>query len=211
MRLALEYVAAFLDCDGSISIVHSRRPNRTRDEYYAKINFYSQNLGVLYEIRDIVGGAITPPNTSMVHTLQLSPRSSIAAAKMLSPYLRIKQEQGFTVLELEKLNRSSKKIGKRYEKGGHEPVSDEVFAQRITLCQKTQFLNHKDAQAFRTNRVKSVELSTGETMPSQAAEGKGSAEGVTTREVSPNDNPLQETPARKGRDSLSSAISRSIQ
>lgn len=210
MRLALEYIAGFLDCDGSIVIVESRRTNR-RTEYYAKINFYSQNLGVLHEIRDVVGGAITPPNTSMVHTLQLSPRTSIAAAKTLSPYLRIKREQAFTVLELQKVNRSNKKIGKRYGKGGQEPVSDEVFDQRIALCQKMRSLNHSDSQAFRTNRVNSVKLSTGETIPSQAAEGEDSAEGVTTRGVSPNNNPLHETPTRKGRDSLSSASSRTIQ
>lgn len=210
MRLTLEYIAGFLDCDGSIVIVEGRRKNR-RTEYYAKINFYSQNLGVLYEIQEVVGGAITPPNTSMVHTLQLSPRASIAASEMLYPYLRIKRGQALTVMELERVNQSSEKIGKKYGRGGREPVSDEIFAQRIALCQKIRALNHVDSQAFRTNRVNSVKLSAGETIPSQAAAGEDSAEGVTTRVVSPNNNLPQETPARKGRDSLSSAHSCTIQ
>ena len=50
-------------------------------------------------------------------------------------------------------------------------------------------------------RVNSVELSQ-ETIPSQAAEGEGSAEGVTTRSVSPNNNRSQECPTGNGRDSL---------
>jgi hypothetical protein len=211
MRLALEYIAAFLDCDGSICIVHSRRQNR-RDEYYAKANFYSQNLDVLYEIRDIIGGKITPPNTGMVHTLQLSPKTTIAALKVLLPYLRIKREQALTVLELEKVNRSVKKVGRVGNiHGGQEPVPDYIFEQRIALCDKIRCLNHKDSQAFRKNRVKSGEPSEGEAIPSQATEGIGSVEGVTTREVSPNNNPLHETPTGNGRDSLSSVYSCTIQ
>jgi hypothetical protein len=68
-----------------------------------------------------------------------------------------------------------------------------------------------NVKAFRKNREKSVKLSRGETIPSQAIEGISSMEGVTTRLVSPNDNPIQEPPARKGRDSLSNAISSAVQ
>jgi hypothetical protein len=114
-------------------------------------------------------------------------------------------------MELDKLNKSFTRVGKRYGRGGQEPIPQSLFDQRMVLCKRVRELNHKDSQAFRKNRDNSVKLSTGETMPSQAVEGEGSTEGVTTREVSPNNNPLHETPARKGRDSLASAISRSIQ
>ena len=211
MRLALEYIAAFLDCDGSIVIVQSRRKDR-RAEYYPKINFYSQNLEVLKDIQETVGGSITPPNRSlMVYTLQMSPRSSVSTAKILAGYLRIKREQALTVVEFDKLNRSERRVGKKSGLGGREPVSDEIYNQRIALCERMRELNHKDSQAFRTNRVKSGETSKGEAILSQAAEGEGSAEGATTRVVSPNNNPPQETPARKGRDSLSSAHSPTVQ
>ena len=212
MRLAPEYIAGFLDCDGCISVVHSRQPKLKRDEIYPKINFYSQNLEVLNDIQEIVGGKITPRcNALAVYVLQLGPKATVSTIKMLLPYLRIKKEQALTILELDKLNKSYTRIGKRYGLGGQEPVPQSIYDQRMAICIRVRELNHRDSQAFRKNRVNSVELSTGETMPSQAAEGKGSAEGVTIRSVSPNNNPIQERPARKGRDDLSSAISRNIQ
>ena len=66
------------------------------------------------------------------------------------------------------------------------------------------------AEAINDNRVNSVEpfvpksewleniypivFAKPKTIPSQAAPGNGSAEGVTTRRVSPNNNPAHERP-----------------
>lgn len=206
MRLSLEYIAGFLDCDGTIVVVRSRRQNRgLRDEFYGKAMFYSQNLAVLHDISETIGGKVTPPNTTMVHVLQLSTKVTVAALRLLAPFLRIKREQALLVIQLAEIKAERKKIGKQYGLGGSEPMAEEEYAKRIALHNQVCDLNHEDSRAFRTNRVNSGKLSGNETILSQAAEGKGSAEGATTRSVSPNNNPIHEPPARKGRDSLSSA------
>jgi hypothetical protein len=211
MRLDLAYVAAFLDCDGSLTI-YRRKRDVGGYNYSPKINFYSQNLGVLYDIRDTIGGEVTPPSMALdVNVLQLSIQEAVAAANLLLPYLRIKKEQALLMIEYQKAVLSTPRIGKRSGKGGGVRLSDEVLAQRHQFYLRMQELNASDPQAFRTNRVNSVKARSRVT-PSQAAVGEvGTAEGVTTREVSPNNNPLHEPPARKGRHSLDSADAKSIQ
>lgn len=204
MRLSLAYVAAFLDCDGSISIYRRERPGRA-DSYGAKINFYSQNLSVLQDIKETVGGEITPPNFSLdVFTLQLAPKGALAAAKVLVPVLRIKREQALLLIEFQNSVNATRRVGNRSGKVGAGFLPESVFENRRVFYVKMQELNAKDSQAFRTNRDNSVKAPQGVT-PSQAVEGEGSTEGVTTREMSPNNNSLHETPARKGRHSLGSA------
>jgi hypothetical protein len=204
MRLTLEYIAGFLDCDGSISIVHSKRPKLKRDEIYPKVNFYSQNLEVLQDIQETIGGALTPQcKTLDVYVLQLPPKVAVETLRVLAPYLRIKKQQALLVLEMNEINHSYKRINR--------VVPDSIFNKRIECRDKMRELNHKDGKAFRTNRENSVKLSLGETIPSQAVVGVDITEGVTTRLVSPNNNPIQEPPTRKGRDSLSSESSQVIQ
>ena len=65
-------------------------------------------------------------------------------------------------------------------------------------------------RAFRTNWVNSGNPSMSEAILSQAAADIGTAEGATASLVSSNNNPDQERPARKGRDSLSSAVDTAI-
>jgi hypothetical protein len=211
MRLDLAYIAAFLDCDGSLCIYRAKR-DVGGFNYRPKINFYSQNLSVLHDIRDTIGGEIAPPNMSLdVHVLQLSIQEAVAAANLLLPYLRIKREQALLMIEYHKAVLATPRTGRRSGKGGSVRLSDEVLAQRHEFYLRMQELNANDPQAFRTNRVNSVEARSRVT-PSQAAVGEvDTAEGVTTREVSPNNNPLHEPPARKGRHSLDSADAKSIQ
>jgi hypothetical protein len=172
---------------------------------------YSQNLGVLEDIRETIGGVMTPLHrTSCVHTLQFSPKQTVAALRQLQPFLRIKREQALLVIALHKQISSTKQIGKRSGLGGSVKLDDSVYEERESMYLQMKALNHKDAEAFRTNRVKSVEAPGGVT-PSQATEGEGSVEGVTTRQVSPNNNPVQEDAARKGRHSLSSKVAATIQ
>jgi hypothetical protein len=210
MCLELAYIAGFLDCDGTIVIVRATRGGNEGFRYYGKICFYSQNLSVLRDIQAEVGGNI-PPVQIDVYMLQLCPRETVVALKRLSPYLRIKREQAETVIELHRMiDATHHPRNKGLGGGGAKRLDESVYAARQVLYERMRELNHKDSKAFRTNRVNSVELLNGETIPSQAAEGEGSAEGVTTREVSPNNNPLHEPPARKGRDSLSSTDSAKV-
>lgn len=195
MNLELAYIAAFLDCDGTIVIMGSKRKTKgcgERVEHYPKAMFYSQNLSVLHEIQAVIGGKVTPPNNGPdVYVLQLAPVATVECLRKLMPFLRIKREQGLLALELHKLVKS-KKFGR------WNPITPEQLALRESMRIRMQELNHKDAVSFRSHRsnwVNSVKPSSEEAIPSRAAGGTVPAEGVTAREVSPNDNPLQERPA----------------
>ena len=124
------------------------------------------------------------------------------------PYLIIKKEQAKRVLILQETIRNTKKIGNRIS-GGGTFLADSIYDAREAIYQEVKFLNKVDSQAFRTNRMKSVEAPEG-VIPSQAEDGQEnlleSSEGVTTSSLSPNNNASHESPARKGRDSLSSTI-----
>ena len=205
MRLELAYIAAFLDCDGTVVIVRAARGGNEGYRYYGKLCMYSQNLAVLEDIRETIGGEVTPLHrTSLVHVLQLSPTATVAALKLLHPYLRIKREQALVVIALHEQIDKTPKTSYRDGKPGRSRLPEVVYEQRHELYLKVRTLNRKDSEAFRTNRDKSANPFSRKATPSQAAVGQGAAEGVTTREVTPK-NPLQETPARKGRHSLSSA------
>ena len=211
MRLSLEYIAAFLDCDGTIVITRSNRGISGGIRHYGKICMYSQNLAVLEDIRETIGGVITPlHHTSLVYTLQFSPKQTLSALHQLQPFLRIKREQALLVIALHKQIAATKKIGKRYGLGGGMKLDASVYEQREAMYLQMKEHNRKDAKALRTNRVNSVKAPGGVT-PSQAEAGEDSAEGVTTRGVSPNNNLPHEDATRKGRHSLSNTVAGTIQ
>lgn len=204
MRLSYEYIAGFLDCDGTVVVVRAKRDGNQGYRYYGKICFYSQNIQVLEDIKETIGGSVAKPVID-VFQLQVGPRDTVAALKVLVPHLRIKREQALVVLKLhEMIAATSHPRNRGIGKGGAARMSDSVYADRHALYLRVRELNHVDSEAFRKNRENSVKTPQG-VIPSQAAEGEGSAEGVTTSSLSPNDNANQETPTRKGRDSLSSA------
>jgi|GEM_PF-5597208 len=202
MRLSLEYVAGFLDCDGTVIVTKANQGKRPR--YYGKIMFYSQNLTALESVKDTVGGKIWAGYG--VYRLQLSPRETVAALSVLMPHLIIKKEQAKRVLILHEQIRGTVRVGNRVS-GGSEFLSDSIYDLRESIYQEVKFLNKVDSQAFRKNRMNSVETPEG-AIPSRAKDGQGnlldSLEGVTTSLLSPNNNASQESPARKGRDSLNS-------
>ncbi len=204
MRLGYEYIAAFLDCDGTVVIVCAARGGNEGSRYYGKICFYSQNFQVLKDIQETIGGKIPPPSLA-VFMLQLSPRETLEALKNLVPYLRIKREQALLVLKLHEMITATPKLRNRTSKGGMARLPESVYEARRALYLRVSELNHVDSEAFRKNRVNSVNTPEG-AIPSQAAAASDSAEGVTTSRVSANNNPDQECPARKGRDSLSSTV-----
>lgn len=213
MRLELAYVASFLDCDGTVVIVASNRKRKKTGEgyveYYAKAVFYNQNLGVICDLQETIGGAISPPNPSLDNfCLQLAPKATVLCLKRILPYLRIKREQALLALQLHKQISSSKRVSAhRLGTGGGHHLRDGVKEERRMLCERMRALNAKDAaefRAFRTNWVNSGKPSMSEAILSQAAKDNGFAEGATASLVSSNNNLDQERPARKGRDSLSS-------
>jgi hypothetical protein len=204
MRLGCEYIAGFLDCDGTVVVVRAARGGNEGFRYYGKICFYSQNLQVLKNIQETVGGKIPPPSLA-VFMLQLSPRETVKALKVLIPYLQIKKEQALLVVKLHEMIDSTPKLRNRTGMGGMARLPESVYEARHVMYLRVSELNHVDSEAFRKNRENSVKPSGEEATPSQAAAANDSAEGVTTSQVSANNNPGHETPTRKGRHSLSSA------
>lgn len=208
MRLGIEYIAAFLDCDGTVVIVKAKKKDWS-PSYYGKVCFYSQNLAVLEDIKETVGGSIPPIPSGDVFNLQLNTRETLACLRLVLPYLRIKREQALTVFALHDLiNSQPRQRAKRHGLGGSLKHDQSVLDAREAIYLKIRELNKRDSRAFRTNRLNSAEVPGGIT-PSQATAGEeptlfDSVEGVTATGVSPNDNPLHEEPARKGRHSLSS-------
>jgi len=201
MRLELPYIAAFLDCDGCITSTRASRGNG-QYRYYGVVCFASQNRMILEAIQSELGGNIGL--TGLVYQLQLPPLKAVAAIKKLLPYLRIKKVQGEMVLALhEHIDKHKKST--RPEHFHHALV----WTEREQIHNAIHALNHADSiaiRAHRTNRVNSAKASGDDVTLSQAVEGEvGSTEGATTRGVSPNNNPLHERPARKGRHSLSNA------
>jgi hypothetical protein len=208
MKLGTEYIAAFIDCDGTVGITKVKYDGKSRqaDQYYSRVMCYSQNLGVLQEIQEVVGGTICRPVSHGTYNLQLAPRDSAACLELVLPYLRIKRQQGELALRLvAQIKRTSIK-GRRDANGKHLVTPKEVTAEREAMFLEMKRLNHEDSRLFKENRVNSVKALK-KVIPSQAVAGKGATEGVTTREASPNSNPPQECPASEiaGRDSLSSA------
>jgi hypothetical protein len=204
MRLEIAYIAAFLDCDGTVCVVRAARGGNEGYRYYGKACFYSQCLSVLKDIQGEVGGTI-PPLCSDVYQLQLSPRDTVAMLKLVTPYLRIKREQALAVLQLHEMIAGTHHARNRSGKGGMAKLPQSVYDARHAIYSRVCELNHEDSRVLRTNRVNSVKAPGGVT-PSQAAAANDSAEGVTTREMSANNNSLHEDPARKGRHSLDSTV-----
>jgi len=207
MRLELPYIAAFLDCDGCITSTRALRVNG-RHQYYGVVCFASQNRKILEGIQSELGGYIGI--TGLVYQLQLSPKKAVTALKKLIPYLRIKKAQAEMVLVLhEHIDKHKKST--RPEHFHHALV----WLEREKIHNAIHALNHADSiaiRAYRTNRVNSGEASSDDVILSQAVEGEtGSTEGATTREMSPNNNSLHETPARKGRYSLGNAETTIVQ
>lgn len=207
MRLELPYIAAFLDCDGSVTITKASRPNG-QYRYYGVACFASQNRKILEAIQCEVGGNLGI--TGIVYQLHLPPQKAVAALKRLLPFMRIKRAQAEMVIALHDhidMHRRNARPRKFH--------NEWIWTERKQMWAAIHALNHADSQAiraYRTNRVNSGKASGDDVILSQAVEGEiGSTEGATTRGVSPNNNPLQECPARKGRYSLSNAETTIIQ
>jgi len=204
MRLSCEYIAAFIDCDGCISIVKaSPKKVKSAPSYYARVGFYSQNLSVLKEIQEVMGGTICLPRSHACYNLQLPPSATVVCLKAVRPYLRIKGDQADVALSLHRHLDENPVRGNHRE--GRRLTPPEFLEYRESLLRTMKMLNHRDSQDIWKNRVNSAKAPRG-VIPSQAVVGEGATEGVTTRVVTPKNNLPQEDPTGNGRDSLDNAI-----
>ena len=170
------------------------------------MSLYSQNRQVLEDIKQVIGGRIIVEVTgnSGVYRLDLAPRDTVAALKEMLPFLRIKKEQAQLALDLHRHIDTHNVKGYRNSDGSYKHTSLDTLAEREAMFLMFKELNHRDSREYRKTWVKSVETLRRAT-PSQASEGKGSEEGVTTSPMSPNNNSDQERPTSipAGRHSLS--------
>lgn len=207
MKIGFEYIAAFIDCDGTVGITKAKPKKGTAPQYYARVAFYSQNLAVLQDIQETVGGQICSPKSHGTYNLQLAPKDSLACLEATGPYLRIKSKQAELALRLHERIAATSVRGKRTASGARVYTPAEVLAEREAMYLEMKRLNKLDSKTFKENRMNSAKALKRVT-PSQAAKGEGFAEGVTTRRVSPNNNPAHESPTGNddaGRHSLDSA------
>jgi hypothetical protein len=174
MRLTAEYIAGFLDADGTIYGYFHRQYAFPAccPSVGVEVQFTGQNLAVLEEIRDTFGfGKIQPcrnNHASGAYRLYFSRRHTTVVLQTLLPFLRVKREQALVALAI------LQTINPR--RGGRNRVTPEERLFRETQVQRLCELNAADSQAFRTKWVNSVKLSpvpdvARETIPSQTDDG----------------------------------------
>lgn len=188
-----------MDGDGSITarIAPQGAGAHFAPSFIPIVGFYNQDLAVLEDIRETLGtGRITAwaSGHSGCYRLMIPMRQVPRVLEVLLPYLRVKAKQAELVL-----------VGLKAKSIGSSRVSEETQALRKALAQQIQDLNHSNGKAYRTKWVNSVDTSS-EAIPSQAPTANVIGEGVTTREVSANNNLLHEDPPRKGLYSLTSTV-----
>lgn len=210
MRLSYQYIAGFFDADGcvSCSLIDQAKYGKSapsgKSTMMPHVGICNQNLNVLVDIMetfqcgDILACVGNRKRGSTGAYRWEIPNPDIRRVlEKLIPYLQTKKEQARVMLMLLDTRTTKRSRG----------LSPEVVEHRQALTQRLRELNHADSQAYRTKWVNSVELSKscrlvaryGETIPSQAPAAIDSGEGVETRSVSANDNPIHERPPRKGR------------
>lgn len=212
MALSLEYVAGFADADGSIGITRTKATGNMRQPtYWARLTMYSQNLEVLMAINETFGGSgrifdarlpegAIGPGCYRVEWMALK---AVAVLKQIEPFMVIKKAQAQLAI---KMHETKRMAGSNAQIRWHG-LPEEVRAFRAYAFDRMKELNHEDSETYRKNRVNSVDTLK-RAIPSQATEGNGSVDGVTTSRVSPNNNPGQERPSVKTdvRDSLNHTI-----
>lgn len=205
MKLHIAYIAGFLDADGTITCNMHKQTKSDSMWFKPQVEFCNQDLVVLKAIRETLESGVIRAykvGKSGAFRLSIPMRDCKKVLERMIPYLVSKKEQA--VLLIEGLNLKQPR--------GRVIVPVEITEMRIAINQRIHELNHRNSKDYQTNWVKSVNpqstLVMGHwTIPSQASEGEiGSEEGVTTRMVSPNNNPSHERPTGNGRDSLNSTV-----
>lgn len=154
--IPIAYIAAFLDCDGTVGI-HRQKTKRNYVQYYPYLHFYSQNLAILGRMQATIGGTIINPcRSSGVFTLRVACGKAAKVASLLIPYLHIKRKQAEHIVEFQRLMDTAPRTHRK----ARLPI--EHTAKREYLRSEIMRLNHVDPFEFRV--VKASVLS-GKPMP----------------------------------------------
>jgi len=202
------YLAGFFDGEGTLGVYKVSDPRRKTGGFYYRVNMKIVNThkGVIFGLCEKYGGS-----TVVYHPRQGQAQTaytwSVNKADLqleilldIFPYLIVKKEQAEIVIEFLRVMKETRWQGQ----GGKQRtgLAIQKYERLNDLYIRTKELNgrwHSEKISGEFGETPNVKTRA---IPSQASEGKGPLEGVTTIEVSPNNNPRQEYPTREGRDSL---------
>jgi len=91
MKISPQYIAGFLDGEGSISIV---KVSRERGRYRCSVCLSNNNLGILQEIQKGYGGRIGLWGGRCYRLVFPRKKEQLSLLKDIHPYLRIKKGRG---------------------------------------------------------------------------------------------------------------------
>ncbi len=197
-NLDYAWMAGFVEADGCISVMKSGGRNSERSpmtRFGMALLVNQKDPRPIHMFVKAFGGRVrtttkkhkSGPKRYFVWALRAN--QAYAALTHLLPYLKVKREQALVAMSLqESVNTWRGGFGRYAVRPEH------VIEERRLLYFQCKHLN---SQAY----IEELNAASGEfggplteTIPSQAAEGKDPAEGVTASSLSPNNNANQERP-----------------
>uniref|UniRef100_A0A6M3K5F2 Homing endonuclease n=1 Tax=viral metagenome TaxID=1070528 RepID=A0A6M3K5F2_9ZZZZ len=190
------YLAGLMDGEGSICILNwiPKETGRPRIMPMVKIGMHSKEA-VDFFAQATGKNVYHQPGAKGTWSTQLTHKDAVDFLEEIMPYLITKKMQAGFFTFFYKIA-----FAVNY-RGGISGLPLEIVKLRSLGAEIMHLLNKRDAMTF---HGKADEFS-GQLSPlmqdlkdmltlSQASEGEGSEEGATTTEVSPNNNPLHESP-----------------
>jgi hypothetical protein len=129
----LAYAAGFIDGEGSI-IIARRRIKGRHDIHLPMIDVTQNDPSVLYWLRDLFGaGYIGKRPEAKIHSFRIANRAAIDTARLLLPYLKVKQEQAKILIAF--------KDDALWRRGGNKSVPPHEHQRREELTDRMGKLN----------------------------------------------------------------------
>lgn len=102
--MAIEYLAGFVDGEGSIGLARNARAKLPSPEFCARVSIANSNRQILEDIRQDYGGCLAEwraknPIWKPGHALIWTNAAAIQLLRQLAPHLRIKVDQSAALLE----------------------------------------------------------------------------------------------------------------
>ncbi len=192
------YLAGLFDGDGSVFMTKHFDKALGRENIVLSVGFSMQSRLTLEWIAQRFGGNVMEPHTNhRAFMYRASAKRALSIVEAVSPYVVTKKPQINFVLWVYPLVFKDARGGW----GTHVNLGGTILELRNMCYEILHLINKRDSMGFHGKSgefserltplmVKMMDMLT----LSQAAEGEGSAEGATTSQVSPNNNPDQERP-----------------
>ena len=134
-----------MDGEGYLGLARIRRRNRT-SEYCLRVSIYNSNLAILKEIQRTVGGTMSDvgqrrPAWKPSYALIWTNAAAAGVVRRVSPFLRIKSQQGAALLAFNEHIRAGRRLRNR---AGHLlPLSVREVKFREGIYRRLKRLNRK--------------------------------------------------------------------